>query len=177
MSQKINNRLIFEHFFTPSGENEFICICGKTRRQNVKNGYTILINHVFTSHLNYKEVIQTKIENSCIVNSFLPTKKAKKNSWLKWVIGKGLPFDIVEDKMTTEIVNLDPISRGSLVNYIEKLTVEVENEIKKILPSKFGVMLDGWTDNGTSTRYIAVFACFPDKKTKQATFPLLIFNF
>ena len=79
----------------------------------------------------------------------------------------------MEDKLTREIVNLDPISRGSLVNYIEKLTVEVENEIKKVLPSKFGVMLDGWTDNGTSMHYIGVFACFPDKKTK---FPLLAFS-
>ena len=75
MSQKINNQLIFEHFFTH--ENEFTSICGKTRRQNVENGHTILINHVFTSHPNYKKVIQTKMENSCIVNSFLSTKKAK----------------------------------------------------------------------------------------------------
>ena len=82
----------------------------------------------------------------------------------------------MEDKLTREIVNLDPISRGSLVNYIEKLTVEIENEINKVLPSKFGVMLGGWTDNGTSTQYIAVFACFSDKKTKQATFPLLAFS-
>ena len=128
MSQKINNRLIFEHFFT--GENELTCICGKTRRQNVENVYTNLIN-VFTSHPNYKKVTPNEMENSCIVNSFRPTKKAKNvNSWLKWVIGKGLPFDFVEDKLTREIVNLDPISRGSLVSYIEKLTVEVENEIK-----------------------------------------------
>ena len=44
------------------------------------------------------------------------------------------------------------------------------------MPRKFGVMLDGWTDNGTSTHYITIFACFPDKKTKQATFPLLAFS-
>ena len=35
--------------------------------------------------------------------------------------------------------------------------------IKKQLPSKFGLIFDGWTDSSTSTHFFAVFAVYPGK--------------
>jgi hypothetical protein len=36
----------------------------------------------------------------------------------------------------------------------------VEKEIKKILPNLFAIMLDGWDQDGSGTKYVAVFASF-----------------
>ena len=57
---------------------------------------------------------------------------------------KGLPFSFVEDESTRQFSELEPISKQSLLSYMEKNTVSVEESIKAELPSKFGIVIDGW---------------------------------
>jgi hypothetical protein len=57
---------------------------------------------------------------------------------------------------------LQPISVETLMNGIGKLTYLVEEKIKQILPEKFALIFDGWSDS--SIHYLAVFAVFSDSK-------------
>ena len=62
------------------------------------------------------------------------------------------------------------------MKYIEKLTVLVEETVAQELPEKFGLIIDVWTDSGTSTHYFAIFACYPDKDPSKRKCPLLAFS-
>ncbi len=44
------------------------------------------------------------------------------------------------------------------MKYIGLLTTSLEEHIAKILPSKFPLIFDGWTLEGSSTHYVAIFA-------------------
>jgi hypothetical protein len=47
---------------------------------------------------------------------------------------------------------------------MKKLTQALEVEISILLPSKFVLVLDGWTQDSSSSHYIAIFAQFIDLK-------------
>ena len=53
---------------------------------------------------------------------------------------------------------------------MENLTRKVESKISKVLPENFGSLLDGWSDIGTSTHYMAIYAIF------ATDLPLLAFS-
>ena len=57
------------------------------------------------------------------------------------------------------------------------LVVEkVEIGISEILPAEnFGLIIDGWSDMGTSTHYIGIFAAFQNKGKNLQT-PMLCFG-
>ena len=61
---------------------------------------------------------------------------------------------------TRQFSKLEPISKQSLLSYMEKITVSVEKSIKAELPSKFGIVIDGWSVMATSTHYLAIFGCY-----------------
>ncbi len=51
---------------------------------------------------------------------------------------------------------------------MSKLTKRVESKISRILPDKFVLLFDGWTENGT--HFMAIFASYPsDTKLGYAT--------
>ena len=79
------------------------------------------------------------------------------------------PFSSVEDPLTRKYVKLDPISVTTLMKYLRRVTLKVEEVIRNSLPSKFGLILDGWSEG--SRHYIAIFACY-DHNGKADT-PLL----
>ena len=133
--------------------------------------------HINEQHPNY----QTEMENrhhSTSLSTFAVSKKAENVfSCVKRVTIKGLPFSFVEDESTRQFSKLEPISKQSLLSYMEKITVSVEESIKAELPSKFGIVIDGWSDLATSTHYLAIFGCYPDpKSSKLAKAPLLAFS-
>lgn len=55
--------------------------------------------------------------------------------------------------------NIDPITRKTLTERLEKVVRQMEFDIMKQLPKKFGVAFDGWSDKGV--HYCAVFAVGP----------------
>ena len=57
----------------------------------------------------------------------------------------GLPFNHCENILTRKYTNLAPISKATLLKYMEKLTKKVENKIRTILPEKFTLIFDGWS--------------------------------
>ena len=46
------------------------------------------------------------------------------------------------------------------MKYMKELTHELEAKISSILPEKFALVFDGWSLDGSSTHYMAVFATF-----------------
>ena len=81
-------------------------------------------------------------------------------SWLRWICCKFLPFTFVEDPLTRALTNLDPICRNTFMDYMEKVTIKIEKKIADDLLEKFGIIFDGWSDMGTSTHYVGIFACY-----------------
>ena len=58
------------------------------------------------------------------------------------------------------------ISRPSFMRYLQLLTKKVERKVEESLPQTFGLVIDGWSEGGTGTHYMAVFAAFQNKDLK-----------
>ena len=68
-----------------------------------------------------------------------------------------LPFTSVESERFRKNSNMKSISRPTLMKYMNLLTRKLEDQLKGILPNKFGINLDSWSINATN--YTAIFAC------------------
>lgn len=53
----------------------------------------------------------------------------------------------LRDPLTRGIMNIVAVPSNSLRKYILSVITLVEDEIKKQLQSKFGVIFDGWSDS------------------------------
>ena len=152
------NKQIAEFFFTKvtGMTHSFVCKCGKVRKQEISRRYRNLLDHVKNDHPDWEN--QIKMKTSSIVSEEATTLFG----WLDWIVMDSLPFVTVQKYQTRKFWKLNDLDRKTLVKYIEKLTVLVEETVAQELPEKFGLIIDGWTDSGTSTHYLAIFACYPD---------------
>ncbi len=90
-------------------------------------------------------------------------KAANMYRWLEQLIFNDEPFNYVENKYVKKNSKLEPIGRRSLLKYLEMLGSKVERKLREILPTNFGIVVDGWTMD--TEHYFAIFACWTDKKT------------
>ncbi len=143
---------------------DFKCkICPNVvRTMKPGSGFSNLFSHVNGNHPNYQKEMAAYGSPSVnqILNFFLPAKYKNIYSWLDWVIGEGLPFHTVEKVLTKKYSKLEPVSVKTLMKYIHKFTLQVEQSIKRLLPDKFCLLFDGWTLDGQSTQFIGIFATF-----------------
>jgi hypothetical protein len=157
-------REVKEAWFSPvEGRENYWCCrrCDRNIRQNLKNGYSNLLNHV-RKHENWLAEHQRltsslKRSNQTVIVS---EKAITLFGWIDWVVSANLPFSFVEMQKTREHVNLHKISRHTLVDMMEKIGAAVEEKISRSLPEKFAIMFDGWSDN-RSTHFIAIYAIYP----------------
>ena len=70
-----------------------------------------------------------------------------------------MPFNVVGNLVFVRNVRHSPIYYSTLMKYMNRLITHVEEEITIILPSKFGLVVDGWS--ALDIHYLAVFATFP----------------
>lgn len=68
------------------------------------------------------------------------------------------PLNEVDNPITRSMFKVKPVSSKSIRKYILSLVPLVEDSIKILLPEKFALMFDGWTDS--STHFVALFATF-----------------
>ena len=66
--------------------------------------------------------------------------------------------NFVEMTLTRKHTKLDSIGVDTLIKYLKMVTEAVEKEVIMNLPSKFGVIIDGWKEG--TTHYIALFASY-----------------
>ena len=164
----LSNKQIVDFYFNEKEKNKFRCRCGNERK--VGNGYQNLLTHIYTKHPNYLQEIQNQ------ESVFKPSDKVTCiYGWLDWIISNGYPFNFCENAVTKKYSSLKPISKKTLIKYLELLTRVVEQRISQELPNHFGIMLDGWTDMSVSTHFVAIFAIWPNERNEQKT-ALLAFS-
>jgi hypothetical protein len=156
---------------------EWVCICG-VKRTKSGNGFSNLASHVKSAHISVDIEKITRHwmvtgekpsnfvsgEKKLTITSFLPLKSTNIYSWIDWVVSGLRPFSFVEQHETREYTKLKPICKETLIKYLNLLTKEVENEVRKRIPEHFAVIFDGWST--FSYHFIASFASFCDKDGK-----------
>ncbi|ETM38746.1 hypothetical protein L914_15071 [Phytophthora nicotianae] len=137
----------------------FRCCCGTVRKQSHRNGFSNLMQHVRREHPDYAAVIleATTAQMGSLVN-YVRHSAFNLHAWMSWTITCNLPLSFCESREARRYSNLDPISQETLPDAMDGVIVAVERSIVSEIPTRFGLMLDGWTH--VSEQYITVFACY-----------------
>ncbi|KAH9141556.1 hypothetical protein AeRB84_014268, partial [Aphanomyces euteiches] len=158
--------------------SKMICSCGNVQMKPTK-GYTNLVQHIKKKHIDWRDVVEENRKNVAMTNrtidEFLHLTPEANNmhKWLTWIVEDNLPFSFVEKPHTRSNVKLSPICRTTLTKYLQLVTTHVEKKIANILPDRFGIVIDGWTES--SYHFLAVFASFPNADNSVSR-PMLAFT-
>ena len=121
------------HFFESSSKrDEWKCnICSNIIGQVKTRGYQNLI-----SHLNkQKDIVQVRLPemgqpstSSLASFGFHCSSKKAVNifSWIEWIVMEQREFSFCEKALVKKYLKLEPISRGTFIRYIQKLTEKTE---------------------------------------------------
>ena len=92
----------------------------------------------------------------------MPSKLDKIYDWLKFIIMKKLPLTVTNDKEYREFSKFGNICYKTLSKYLRVCSKNVKATIKSSLPSKIGIIFDGWSIG--SDHYIGLLFWFVDEK-------------
>ena len=140
-----------------------------SRRENI-GGFWLahLRMHIISQHPDASKQFEENPDNgqSTLLDPSLGliNKKAQ-NAWLDWVCNDLMPFSFVDLPRTRKYSNLSPICRNTLTNYLNLVTLEVENAIKDQLPDKFAIAIDGWTTG--RTHFVGIMAIVPKESSYE----------
>ena len=159
----------------PELKHVWVCRCGMSRKQNRNmRGLGNLMEHITRHHKNYLSEFRDGSKLAAVFQN-VSVKARNIHAWLDWTC-TGLPFNFCEKDSTKKYTSLSPICSKTLVTYMNLVVEKVEIEISEILPAeKFGLIIDGWSDMGTSIHYIGIFAAFQNKGKNLQT-PMLSFS-
>ena len=135
-----------------------------------KQRVTKIYSHIEKKHLGFAKEITSGTSR---VNFEIPPEVINLYGWLELIVVTNQPFTIVENSVYAKHTKLKPVSRPTIMKYMDLITKRVEKSIQEILPPKFGIIIDGWTESGTATNYLAVFGAIPQKRGRERTEPLL----
>ena len=172
-----SNKNFVDFYFKehPELEHVWVCRCGMSRKQNRKlRGHGNLMEHITRHHKNYLSEFRDGSKLAAVFQN-VSDKARNIHAWLDWTC-TGLPFSFCEKDSTKKYTSLSPICSKTLVTYTNMVVEKVEIEISEILPAKnFGLIIDGWSDMGTSTHYSGIFAAVQNKGKNLQT-PMLSFS-
>jgi hypothetical protein len=97
-------------------------------------------------------------------------KESRAFTWIRWIASRNMPISEIENWITRDLAKSHkPFSSKTLRKYIIATAQCVEEEIKDELKDAGPVtlLMDGWTADGTSTHYIAIFAGYLDAKNDE----------
>lgn len=174
MNKAIDNADLIRFYFTQSKIDEQVYFCkndkcinkrgkkSKGLKQGKNKGYTNLRNHL-------RSCVGPDFENTYLeflrkaggrLDKFAFTSKRDGDVYkiMCWVIMRNQALTEVDDPLTRELFNVEPISSKTLRKYILSVVPIVEDNIREELPNKFCVMLDGWTDN--KIHYVAIYCTY-----------------
>ena len=77
--------------------------------------------------------------------------------WITYIVMENQPFTTVESPWLRQFLSLKTV--------ISRQAISSATKVKTTLPPKFGIMFDGWTQNGF--HYIATFAVFAENEIRQ----------
>ena len=164
----ISNKVICEVYFknVENKPNCFLCrSCndGIVRKQPPQKGYANLMSHIMTIHHDHLQVVESKRKDPNYSIFKMNPKVVLVFSWLQWIVDCNLPFTFIEHETTRKYSNLKDLDRDTLKKWMFDVAVELDQTIKEVLPAKFGLILDGWSER--STKYFSLFAEYPNAKT------------
>lgn len=85
--------------------------------------------------------------------------------WCEWVVVDRLPLSFVDRRLVRKNAAMTPICEKTLVQYLRGVYAAVQERVVLELPSRFGIVLDGWTSH--SRHYVALFAVFADEQHER----------
>jgi hypothetical protein len=154
-----SNKELHKIFFKKTDkEHHWKCRCGTLRKQNISCGYNNLIQHIKSSHPDYKEVFnryivaerensllstsgstsgtengddiaQIRTKQATLDNIFLDAKSINVMKWIEWIVMDGLPLSFCEKELTRSNTKLERICTKTLKKYMLLLVEEVEKKI------------------------------------------------
>jgi len=173
----MNKESICRHFFKVSDkEHYWDCkFCSeenedspKSLKQRKGTGWSNLFSHIVSVHKDFEEIMKEKRTLSFAV----PAKVKTMFSWIELMVMKNLPLSLVDDELFRRASCYDSVSSNSLKKYMELLCRKIESEMCSRLPTKFGIIFDGWCEG--NDHYVALFACYDEDG--KGVFPLLAFQ-
>ena len=135
-------------------------------------GHEHLFSHVKQKHNDFADQIYS---SNSRLDLTIPEETKNLYGWLDWVIMTDQPISFVDYNLTQKKCKLTPITRPTFMNYLQILVKEVEKKIEWELPEKFGLILVGWSENGSGTHYVGIFAVYQSKEGQPET-PLIAFS-
>ena len=154
---------IRDAFYTRSIEDPsyWICKCG-SRRKKTGTGWTNLVTHVLNQHPDeYSSLQNAESKRDTAKRESLPFKFYKRKTinihgWLKLISSCNQPFNVCEIKQYIDHMKYEKIDVDTLKKYGHELVKTIEQKIKFMLPDKFAIVFDTWTQG--TTKYTAVFS-------------------
>ncbi|RLN98007.1 hypothetical protein BBJ28_00014077 [Nothophytophthora sp. Chile5] len=160
----MSSRQLSAFFFTDLGDGRFECKkCGCNRKQSPGTGYSNLMGHLGSKHVDYSEEyakLQAAATSTldAIGFGFVDDITLNIYMWMRWIIQRNLPVTEVENKLTREVVSLKPISVRTLKAYMRFVATKVGEAIATEMGDSFCLMFDGWTCN--SLHFLGIFAVY-----------------
>ncbi|KAG2762885.1 hypothetical protein PC129_g9004 [Phytophthora cactorum] len=116
--------------------------CSKTIKST--NGYTNVINHLKRYHPTY----ETDAEAALHTPNLLPLRLVDQATtdmfrWLEWTVMDCLHLTFCGREMVRRNTKLPRVSARTMKLYLDRMVVAVVPVIIKILPKRYGIVLDG----------------------------------
>jgi len=160
-----NSKQVCEYFYIESGpEGEWKCRkCGNAKAKN--GGWTYLLNHLKSclgkSYMEtFLEAKQSQKSQQVSHFTVQHVSNAEKEvfEWIEFIVMKNLQMMFVDCPFTRRMCRAKPISSKTLRRHIMSLVALLKEKIQEVLPEKFVLVFDGWTE-GTE-HYIGVSASY-----------------
>ncbi|KAG7363779.1 hypothetical protein IV203_027140 [Nitzschia inconspicua] len=179
---KLSGKSIRQLFFTADRDipkDSYRCSkCNRVYKST--KGYSNLSAHVAKCHgANYEVALKEHLQfhnvtidgdgnikagtlTQTAIDTFYVSTEAELAAyqWIKWLACRNMPLSEIENPLTRSIVRIQPFSIKTIRKYIIGTARETEKavalELKKV--GAVTLLMDGWTCDGTSTHYIAIFA-------------------
>jgi hypothetical protein len=161
----LDNKTICKTLFSEISSNEYRCsMCTKSIKCVTNRGYTNLINHLKSKHVDdyingAKEILSTQNHS---IDKYIVLTVDTQNflDWMDWILECNLPFAFLDQEITIRLSKLKKITSKTLKTNMKILQDTLRNKIMKLLPQYFGLMFDGWSD--CNIHYLAVYAVVPN---------------
>lgn len=88
------------------------------------------------------------------LHAFIPEKVIWVYSWINWIVTDLLPFALCEKNRVRNYSKLKSISRKTVMKYMDKIVLKVEDRECKTIPNILALIFDGWTCG--DTHYVAL---------------------
>jgi len=173
MPLSLSNKVISQFFFEQAGDDKNVWTCKKCQKnRRTSNGWTNLVNHLKTCVgpdyqamvANHLREQQKGTKKQAAIDAFLISneKERRAHQIMEWMVRRNMPLSEIDNPLTRDILAPEPFSSKSMKKWILNTAKETEATIAKVLQDSgmITLLMDGWTSDGTSTHYIAMFAGF-----------------